>query len=141
MSLQLKHLSPYLPYSLILQNRAFPHQLIILEGLDFEKNYIISTSKDIYGEKRKNTYCNEGAIKPILRPLSDLTKIITINKNSFIPSEEYSFISEYLTELSNLNHTYVKHIQYKCFEILVELHFDVFGLIEKGLAININSLN
>ena len=32
-------------------------------------------------------------------------------------------------------------IEYAAMEILFEWHFDVFGLIDKGLAIDINSLN
>ena len=67
---------------------------------------------------------NKG-IKPILRPLSDLTK------------EGFVYLHNYLTkEIDND----ISLLHYRDIQILLKNHFDVFGLIEKGLAIDINTL-
>ena len=70
-------------------------------------------------------------IKLILNPLSDLTKLITHEGDSFIPTVEYHSYSEHLEEISTLGYAYTKYLQQKIFIILLELHFDVFGLTEK----------
>jgi hypothetical protein len=65
-------------------------------------------------------------IKPILRPLSDLELDEFKNK---IFNIEYIIDKETDADLGYYEW---------CF--LFENHFDVFGLIEKGLAININTI-
>ena len=86
---------------------------------------------------------------PILRPLSDLTNEIEHNGEKFIPMEyimsmnsksfKESLIKDRLTEalINDLKHN---RLQYKYCEKLFEWHFDVFGLIPEGLAIDINTL-
>ena len=61
-------------------------------------------------------------VKPILRPLSDLTKPVL--PDGKIP----------LVELAKIQN------QLQLFQKLYEWHFDIFGLIEKGEAIDINTL-
>lgn len=70
---------------------------------------------------------DEWDIIPILRPLSDLELDEFENK---IFNREYIIDKETESDLSYYEW---------CF--LFENHFDVFGLIEKGLAIDINTLN
>ena len=104
MELEIKHLSPYLPYDL---------QCI---G---------------YGRKLRLNGQMLGAVdrlivKPILRPLSDLT-------------EEYSNACNYSHkdfkwEIIN------KNISVLVWDSLLKNHFDVFGLIDAGLAIDINTI-
>lgn len=115
--------------------------------------------------------------KPILRPLSDLTKPITHNGETFVPIVElakiaysklkwdvsfedgscylfsgtgrrlYQFMyfdkeeSFSLVSGSPANeHKYVPY-QLQLFLNLIEFHFDIANLIEKGEAIDVNSLN
>lgn len=86
-------------------------------------------------------------IKPILRPLSDLTNKIKINDNVFIPAQNI-FEKAYNTYVNGSQRTgqilpWKKHpTLWKYIELtkLFEWHFDVFGLIEAGLAIDINTL-
>ena len=76
-------------------------------------------------------------IKPILRPLSDLTK------------DEYSFIYEYEMGYDSLedflkldNESMLKNkFSYEFLTELFHYHFDFFGLIPEGLAIDINTLS
>lgn len=86
--------------------------------------------------------------KPILRPLSDLTKEITHNGETFVPmqklkDENVSNIEFSLNQLWLDQITSAKISILQCWmlqNILFEWHFDVHGLIEKGLAINMNEL-
>jgi len=81
---------------------------------------------------------SSGKLKPIFRPLSDLTKEIEHNGVKFIPAQklgESGFVFP--------GHTWVHmvlELPYWVIEKLIEWHFDVFGLIEKGLAIDINTI-
>lgn len=116
--LELKHLAPYLPYGLTgICTEEFTG-IETVYGISYYKGssdvYLITSFDDLDIEY----------FKPILRPLSDLTK--KEYKNSF-----YGNPLDYK----------IDELPYKVFIKLLELHFDVFGLIEKGLAIDINTLN
>lgn len=88
-------------------------------------------------------------IKPILRNLYDLTKEITHNGETFVPIEklrkDYSgFYFESNPELlikSKNTSMYISLNWTNEFQkILYEWHFDLYNLIEKNLAIDINTL-
>lgn len=118
MKLELKHLTPYLPYGLKIRNQAFRIDYVnkefgVLNGIyplykDEKCYWQYTTSENSTGSSLKNC-------KPILRPLSDLTK-------------EYDLDNSY------------EGWQSEWIEHLLSKHFDVFGLIEKGLAIDINTI-
>ena len=90
-------------------------------------------------------------IKPILHPLSDLTKPIKVEEyndgKEFVPIEELSdnmlfidnglHIEDYFLTSENAG----IFDSYRIIQALFQWHFDVFGLIEKKLAIDINILN
>ena len=133
MKLELKHLTPYLPYSLRIKTKHGWDTMTTLNEWQVNGDH-----EDSYSYEDHPNEILE--FKPILRPLSDLTKVIKHNRDEFIPYIEYNYISEFLEELSTLDYTYMDHVQYKVINVLFELHFDVFGLIEKGLAVNINTI-
>lgn len=129
--LELKHLAPYLPYGLKITFEAdeYTHEVVGLnisrEGLE-----LISPFGD-YGRAEISIS------KPILRPLSDL---LTIHKGAatFIDVIEYECGGYQIgSSLSNFNADY---LPYGVIRKLLEWHFDVFGLIDSGLAIDINTL-
>jgi hypothetical protein len=122
MKLELKHLSPYLPYGLSI---SCEHEILTLDGLD--------VNGDIYN-------CDTGeipieCIKPILRPLSDLS-----NKKQI--AEFYMSFKEHLKRIypSETNGLNPATWSRRSVEWLLENHFDVFGLIENGLAIDKNTI-
>ncbi|MEL4307391.1 hypothetical protein [Joostella sp. CR20] len=142
MKLELKHLAPYLPYSLKV-NRYDAYEFfnpLDLMGFSYGKAEICNEgilSKDIALDK----------IKPILRPLSDLTKEIEHKGRRFIPEAEI----ENLFGSFELNHNpELLHFKLDSWTTwsdlhsvtskLFEWHFDVFNLIPNNLAININDL-
>ncbi len=129
MKLELKHLAPYLPYGLE----------IITELNSVQK---VGGLADMYHIHYYDDKTEEGdeplieEIKPILRPLSDLTKTgyhFIYDKETDIES-----IIDWI-ELDDESKLTCKY-SYEFWSLLFENHFDVFGLIEKGLAIDINTL-
>ena len=159
MKLELKHLAPYLPYGLKCKwNQSKPFEL---KGLQHGSD---SVNNEMWIWKDKTYFIGYlYECKPILRPLSDLTEDIVIGNVKFIPID-ILFEKEHPRHLSKryysetfYNYASVSHngtaVNLKVylgkiieqnprwiFEYLLIWHFDVFGLIEKGLAIDINTI-
>ena len=81
MKLEIKHLSPYLPYSLKVKLPPIPEsgikEHVMVAEAELSNNWVT-----ISGILRNSNY------KPILRPLSDLIIKIEHNNANFIPLEE-----------------------------------------------------
>ena len=123
--LELKHLAPYLPYGLKI---LYQGDVCELEGLSIDLSISVLTDEG-------DEYSTIKYIKPILKPLSDLTKEIEHNGEKFVPTKVLS-----VWDLEGITINDIKHIPVNLYELLLEWHFDVFGLIEKGLAINKNEI-
>ena len=148
MKLELKHLAPYLPYGLKIKNDKSMYWLYQSDGICRGKDDLQSIS---IGRVLLNQY------KPILRPLSDLTKEITNEKNQtfiFVESleigeddngTEYTdgnikIIDELISISKHELFLDVSYLPYLLVKDLIENYFDIFGLIPKGLAIDKNTL-
>jgi len=151
--LELKHLAPYLPHKLRCQAMGE-----FVEGTEFddepspkiltvtgfftdsnEETFIEALDKD----KDKHEIFFRTDFFPILRPLSDLDEEVKINGEKFIPinSIENYYGRDYLWSIrNNWGEFHYPSLKYASLSKLFEWHFDVFGLIEKGLAIDINSI-
>lgn len=137
MKLELKHIAPYLPYG--------------LKTVNFNVGKLLD--KPLISEViASNIMCfTDGTTesKIILRPLSDLTKEIEVNGKKFVPLTELLNISNFdVSKMSweeqlDYGHIYcdLSFINFYDLQLLLEWHFDVFGLIDENLAININTLN
>jgi hypothetical protein len=134
MKLELKHLAPYLPYALKAHSSITEiyssTNIWTLEGIVRENVYLseLTYPTDIF------------AIKPIFRPMSDFDKI----ENDFELSTDFenSYFTGSLAEVAFINtsdRTYLSDML-TVSSFLFENHFDVFGLIESGLAIDINTI-
>lgn len=161
--LELKHLAPYLPYDLniLIYDSKLEHNthlriniygfvkiklncnwLSILEKENGTGNEIkifpVQISSREYDKKR--------IIKPILRPLSDLDKPIISGGLRLTPLywwNEDDDATDKFNQMLNLQKQRAFHLHSTSYEVLERLlawHFDVFGLIEKGLAIDINTI-
>jgi hypothetical protein len=131
MKLELKHLAPYLPYKLNgkLENEEYYETTIgELVRLDTATDSDSIAFCIVGGYEDELKY-----FKPILRPLSDLTKEIEVNGKKFIPIKETDIDIPFTSN-------YYFLVAYGDVEKLLQWHFDIFGLIEKCLAIDINSL-
>jgi len=134
--LTIKHLAAYLPYGLKAVNEI-RNFTVEIKGLQTDNDVIHSLGKSPIK-----------FIKPILRNLSDLTKEIEVNGEKFCPYEKYNddfgVHDDYLHEFQNEDGSFdvndCKNLPQYVFYWLVSIHFDVFGLIPAGLAIDINTL-
>ena len=137
MKLELKHLAPYLPYELkILNGKEYD----IVNGID--NKTVIS----LFRGHLENFTTIEN-VKPILRPLSDLTKEIEFDNEKFTPSKDkYWGMNSFQYHINQFENwespsAYLNsRAPYGLLLVLIKWHFDVFGLIEAGLAIDINTL-
>lgn len=159
MKLELKHIVGYLPYEtsvVCIGSFSTPkpiHKLNYGKGLG-NINHILTSSR----------------YKIALRPLSDLTKVIEVNGEEFVPIialaklffSAKSAVLEYKDILDagaygiqvscfydEHRHAYyqiygdidlISHNEHRVIEKLYEWHFDIHGLIEKGLAIDKNTI-
>jgi len=158
MKLELKHLAPYLPYGLKLQgteNKIFGIKDAQYELFKLSKglngNAIMSgrvrsklggTFSVVDFEIRKDA---DLLLKPILRPLSDIKKPILINDEVVVfysrhdlRIDEGCFCDVYDAYYGESPKAFVPITEINWW--MFEYHFDVFGLITAGLAIDINTL-
>lgn len=140
--LELKHVAPYLPYGL--KGFDYDKRTYLFRGID-ENGKTHWESNEILDKKGYD-------IKPILRPLSDLFKLIYWDKNNepYMIGYKYGiekvkeegiefYASEYYAEYAESPKCYIDITVFDWW--LFEKHFDIFGLIEKGLAIDINTID
>lgn len=152
MKLELKHLAPYLPYGLKLEYTfhvlsdefKIIGRLSSIDNSEISKPIILKIT-DAEFRHKTGLLCFINQCKPILRPLSDLTKEIEVNGEKFAPFKWFNFINsdiDFETQIIALSNDirWLDSTYYGIIEKLFEWHFDIFGLIEKGLAIDINSL-
>lgn len=146
--LELKHIAPYLPFGVRVQ-------LAEDKGTEYDDKEYILTELNIdthLCKIKSNGYVfteSIYSIKPLLHPLSDLYKEIDgeIPADILFPKEYYSmidFYEEYNRE--NQIQSFIKDglnwcEPYSFWEYLFSKHFDVFGLIDKGFAIDLNSIS
>ena len=134
MKLEIKHLAPYLPYRLKMR------------CIEDKTNHILTIAHQTYDLSTVGLYpILKGdfykKFKPILRPLSDLTKD---NVAEFYQLDSIDLelidIDEWTEELIHMINAGDK-FQLRQFNLLFSWHFDIFNLIPQGLAISINDIN
>lgn len=164
-----------------------PYDLGIVNGLIRTKITAISLESPFfvfaptYLGSRKKQMLSISDTKPILRPLSDLTKEIEVNGEKFVPMVELAKIANLDTTeyklsssgnaygircnienddnsdkwevlgfdlVNGFGHHYIPSKdwtivmnQFELYGKLYEWHFDIHNLIERGLAVDINTLN
>lgn len=133
MELETKHIAPYLPYKLKCQVK------------DLGKT-IVAELHSVYADGTC-TFCDTiesekgfDYVKPILQPLSNDNFDYDIFLMDNFPKEQWA--DAYNDIMAGIGFgVQVEQIPYVLFEFLLKNHIDVFGLIEKGLAIDINTLS
>jgi hypothetical protein len=134
MKLELKHLAPYLPYGLNINEGGVNRELT---GIKIKKDGSLCVNYDSI------MYAALGNFKPVLRPLSDLSKELKLKDGSRLyPSEQLGISSIDIDGIvyDGNEHYGINYLFYTHIKALLEWHFDVFGLIEKGLAISIHDV-
>lgn len=94
----------------------------------------------------------ENGLKPILRPMSDLSKPIMVDGKEIVPIIELAKLTgerasnlkwsdgDMIVRMDWEDMEYPAYSQIKLYDFLNQLHFDYRGLIAKGLAIDINTI-
>lgn len=130
MKLEVKHLAPYAPYGVRVILGTTERDLT---AISLDSPYCFVTAHK--GSREKQMVGIEN-VKPILRPLSDLPK-----QNG--DDDNYNYLG-----IVNFAHAFsldgkevgVLAMPYLFIEELFKEHYDVFGLIKKGLAIDISDV-
>jgi len=132
LKLELKHLAPYLPHRL---------ELIFLKSgrrITMLSCFFDSDTLHVVDKNEGNEYpLTIWDFKPIMRPLSDLTKGIEIYNTITVPIDYISTSKANSQKIMRrvAHNLPLDNLEYWQVERLFELHFDVFGLIESGLAV------
>jgi hypothetical protein len=163
--MKLQEIAGYLPYGFKMKSRTFSRRMPdVIELTIHNLPHLLTLNR-----------------LPVLRPLSDLTKPITVNGEEFVPIEvigklfvesgefedglfgwniptggddyqDYYFNIAIKNDVLHLEtwggkpnekYAYVLEshaIEYTVYNQLIKWHFDLHGLIEKGKAIDINTL-
>lgn len=142
--LTIEHIAAYLPYGvkvksidIFIGDPVFTLAAETISGTHAGMNWVLSDS-----------------FKLVLRPLSQLTVPITHNGETFVPIKRILTDFDYdmsrvfvkgscvlldcmLDNMTLLNCN-LEYLGYNKAQLLLSWHFDVFGLIEAGLAVSMN---
>lgn len=144
----LTELAAYLPYRM-----QFIVEVPVWEGNPPEPSHMIEQTETLTVENIAK--CLQFSICPILRPLTDLVKHVDLpgHENMTVAAkeiwplglkEDYGFEMDFIMPKEwndKMKQTPIPYIwAYHEVESMLEYHFDVFGLIEAGLAIDINTI-
>lgn len=136
-TLELKDICGYLPYGLKFLSDYFstPHEIV---SIDLTDNTADFSNNCGYTNK------SLGEVKPILRPMSDLTKEITHRGEKFVPLGVLNNRGHFIEfDVAGLLYTVggcMDSDWLMVFDKLNEWMFDYRGLISAGLAIDVNTL-
>ena len=143
MELEVKHLAPYLPYGLKLQYvvREKVEKTGVLQSIshrDFETHPTRVSIEGLYNEEHIWIF------KPILRPLSDLNKEIVIKGEKhqmwLLINGQKALDNGKIENMNGYQYS-ILELSYNKIQTILNFHFDIFNLIEKGLAVDINTLS
>lgn len=138
MKLELKHIAPYLPYGLK-KLKTSKGNFTCDPDITKIEDVTISSINDLFKKRYHVKSC-----KPLLLPLSALTEPM---EDGSVPIDIFAqiyFGGSFSKNLEGLKEEFINNILYSpigvvSFEIVEKLfawHFDVYGLIESGLAID-----
>ena len=135
MKLEIKDLVSYLPYGLNIKD--------VKHGSVFEALHFITTPHQDFSLFKGNLdqLINDKYLKPVLFPLSSLTKEITINGETFVPYDKIKEIYPNTPQFTDYIKGWMQYYgimnskcEYVCILKLFEWKIDVFQLIDKNLA-------
>lgn len=134
MELELKHLTPYLPYELKVEGQTHK-DIFELGGLDGEIALLVGAGGVDFFD-----------IKPILRPLSEFGDSDDLRKvHEFIGlggwCEAYDhYFDAWFNDACSIDKL-VLQAPYEVIQYFFSNHFDVFGLIKECIAVDVNTLS
>lgn len=142
MKLEITHVTPYLPFDLKLSVHLVGDEYWteILRGINRNTLLIGGNRIDVLPFTLPDL-----RIKPILKPLSDFNDVFTDLFDDDLDVRTFTnedFLGEHgFGSMQELQEMKIEWYPVGLFNLLVKHHFDVFGLIEKDLAVNMNKLS
>lgn len=135
-SLELKHISPYLPYNLQLTCDAIFRANSNSRPIHPKAKATLSTA--LLADIDEGVYDSIGRFIPMLRPLSQLTQLVEIGSEKFIPIERLKEMYGQTIEVDESRHLIqpITCEPYILIRQLFEWQFDVYRLIDNGLAVS-----
>ena len=142
--LKINHLAPYFPYGLkaLVSDSRFGIGDPFLDKITgiYEDLVTFNDSPDWYFDSDEN----DTEIKLALRPISDLTKgdldyLLKHHSTDWFADTDFENMITECLEHKNL-HNFIELLPFGLVRWFIENHYDVFGLIEKKSAIDINKL-
>ena len=136
-TLELKDICGYLPYGLKYQwtNMKSVRLISMTDEVDYSSQHSLSTAWEWMVHRQA---------RPILRPMSDLTKEITHRGEKFVPLDVLNNRGHFIEfDVAGLLYTVggcMDSDWLMVFDKLNEWMFDYRGLISAGLAIDVNTL-
>ena len=130
MKLTLEHLAPYLPYDVSYGSMETDWGTLKPK---FKVRGIATTRGTV---DNINNWMDIETSMLVLRPLSDLTKEINMEGDMV---SVYEILPR--REKEDYKDPILSYWSWEAMNILFEYHFDVFGLIDANLAIDINTIN
>lgn len=136
-TLELKDICGYLPYGLKYQwtNMKSVRLISMTDEVDYSSQHSLSTAWEWMMHRQA---------RPILRPMSDLTKEITHRGEKFVPLDVFNDRGHFIEfDVAGLLYTVggcMDSDWLMVFDKLNEWMFDYRGLISAGLAIDVNTL-
>ena len=122
--LELKHLAPYLPYGIDTLYRL--SDVIGIVNRDEIRHKKLSTDSVSF----VLNYC-----KPILRPLSEIKQFEDI-MDEFSEYSWDAFENHFFCDLLGRSLNCFDVVNFTIMELCFKHHLDIFGLIDKGLAVS-----
>lgn len=143
-AIKLHEICGYLPYGLKMRFENGNGREITLTGINGGDGFAVRIS-----DGRQSYWLDDCGFKPVLRTLSDLTKEIEHNGKKFVPwielemdyREGYNDLvmefNPFKIGLRNKSMGTSELVPYELIQKLFEWHFDVFGLLDRNLAVNL----
>lgn len=127
-TIKFEHWAAYLPYKLKVE---FYNDTNVLCAVHFD-NKSISIKDDFY----TYTQIKPEKLKPLLRPMSQLTTEIEHNGERFVPIDykPFELSKKDIIDFQN-GFLHYKALRFGIIQRLLEWHFDIWGYIPKGLAV------
>ncbi len=153
MKLEVKDLVGYLPYNLKCKTDI---GILELSSIQINNRFKYWFCENNFNNEILSKYNCTGRgfystqIKPILFPVTDLTKEITFNNKNFVPLDilwelcDVTAEVDFIEALSDDHRSIKEKLMFAPLTIvqkLLEWKFDIYGLIDAGLAIDINKLD
>jgi len=136
-TLELKDICGYLPYGLKYQwtNMKSVRLISMTDEVDYSSQHSLSTAWEWMMHRQA---------RPILRPMSDLTKEITHRGEKFVPLDVFNDRGHFIEfDAAGLLYTVGGCMDSDWLMVFDKFHewmFDYRGLISAGLAIDVNTL-